>query len=402
MRHPHLRVWLIVLALALGPAVGNGIARFGYGLILPAMRADLGWSYATAGWINTANAAGYLVGALLALRFAGRIGPGRMFRYGMALTTVCLVLSGFTENIFLLVLWRLLAGIGGAPVFIMGGAMAATTFPSNPARNAFAIAVYFGGGGLGILLTAVSLPLLLEQWGPTAWPYAWWALGAAGVVALPTSWWATKDYLRHPQRDSESAATLRWGNILPSLVGYFLFGAGYIVYMTFVVAWMRDGGATVSTVIATWATLGLAVMLSSYPWRRLIAAYRGGIPLGLSCLATGVGAVLPLVYGGWDGLILSAAIFGLSFFIVPSAITSFTRRNMPQELWGAAVALYTAIFATGQMVGPIAAGWIADITGDLTGGLMLGAALLGLSGIVALLQSPLTPDQVADVAAGNR
>lgn len=42
-----MRVWLVILALALGPAVSNGFARFGYGLILPAMRIDLDWSYAT-------------------------------------------------------------------------------------------------------------------------------------------------------------------------------------------------------------------------------------------------------------------------------------------------------------------------------------------------------------------
>lgn len=238
-----MRVWLVILALALGPAVSNGFARFGYGLILPAMRIDLDWSYATAGWINTANALGYLIGALLTLRLASRMSPGHMFRYGMALTTVCLALSGFTENIFLLITWRILAGIGGAPVFIMGGAMAATTFSTNASRNALAISVYFGGGGLGILLTAVSLPLLLETWGPTAWPYTWWSLAIGSALALPTSWWATKDFLRRPQRDSENGVRLRWDNILPSLTSYFLFGAGYIVYMTFIVAWMRGDGA---------------------------------------------------------------------------------------------------------------------------------------------------------------
>ena len=50
----------------MGPVIALGLARFAYALLLPAMRADLGWSYADAGAINTANAAGYLAGALLA------------------------------------------------------------------------------------------------------------------------------------------------------------------------------------------------------------------------------------------------------------------------------------------------------------------------------------------------
>jgi len=53
---------LLALALSLGAAVSLGITRFSYGLLLPAMRADLAWSYALAGAMNTANALGYFLG----------------------------------------------------------------------------------------------------------------------------------------------------------------------------------------------------------------------------------------------------------------------------------------------------------------------------------------------------
>ena len=59
-------------ALALGAAVSLGLARFSYALLLPPMRADLGWSYLTGGAMNTVNAAGYLVGALLTPRWIAR------------------------------------------------------------------------------------------------------------------------------------------------------------------------------------------------------------------------------------------------------------------------------------------------------------------------------------------
>lgn len=39
------RNWWIVLGLALGVTVSNSFARFAYGLILPAMQSDLGWTY---------------------------------------------------------------------------------------------------------------------------------------------------------------------------------------------------------------------------------------------------------------------------------------------------------------------------------------------------------------------
>src|SRR4030095_15113827 len=55
----------LALALSLGAAVSLGITRFSYALLLPPMRADLGWSYTLAGGMNTANAAGYLLGGLV-------------------------------------------------------------------------------------------------------------------------------------------------------------------------------------------------------------------------------------------------------------------------------------------------------------------------------------------------
>ena len=57
--------WRSALALSLGAALSLGVTRFSYGLLLPAMRDDLGWSYVLAGAMNTANAAGYMVGATM-------------------------------------------------------------------------------------------------------------------------------------------------------------------------------------------------------------------------------------------------------------------------------------------------------------------------------------------------
>lgn len=56
--------WLRSARLALGTASALGLARFAYGLLVPAMRNDLGWSLAQAGAVTTANGLGYLAGAV--------------------------------------------------------------------------------------------------------------------------------------------------------------------------------------------------------------------------------------------------------------------------------------------------------------------------------------------------
>ena len=65
----------LALALSAGAALSLGITRFAYGLLLPTMRADLSWSYTLAGAMNTVNALGYLLGALLMPRLMQIYGP---------------------------------------------------------------------------------------------------------------------------------------------------------------------------------------------------------------------------------------------------------------------------------------------------------------------------------------
>ena len=72
----------LALALSLGAAVSLGVTRFAYGLLLPPMRDDLGWSYTLAGTMNTVNAVGYLLGALLTPVLMRRAGPSALWTTG--------------------------------------------------------------------------------------------------------------------------------------------------------------------------------------------------------------------------------------------------------------------------------------------------------------------------------
>src|ERR1700761_961960 len=79
--------WVIV-GLAMGPAVALGLGRFAYALLLPPMRADLGWNFAQAGALNTANAAGYLIGAIVAAPIGRQMGDKRVFAISLVLAAL--------------------------------------------------------------------------------------------------------------------------------------------------------------------------------------------------------------------------------------------------------------------------------------------------------------------------
>lgn len=89
--------WLVLIGLSFGVCVTNGFARFAYGLILPAMKAELHWTYAQAGWLNTANAIGYIIGAVITMVMISRMNPSYLFNFGLVSTALCLFATGHDE-----------------------------------------------------------------------------------------------------------------------------------------------------------------------------------------------------------------------------------------------------------------------------------------------------------------
>ena len=117
MKPSYRRSWLILAGLALGVTVTNGFARFSYGLIIPAMRSEMNWSYAEAGWLNTANAFGYVVSAIATMRMIRRRTPTNLFIFGLIATTIALLATGLNSALWWQTLWRVLAGLFGAMSF---------------------------------------------------------------------------------------------------------------------------------------------------------------------------------------------------------------------------------------------------------------------------------------------
>jgi predicted MFS family arabinose efflux permease len=138
------RFWVLA-ALSLGPAVATSFARFAYALILPAMRAELDLSYSQAGSLNTSNALGYLVGALLCTHYVSRLGNRRLFSFGLVVTVLALLGAGLAETFIGQMALRGVAGISSAMVYISGAVLVSNLYPDRPEVSKTAIAIYFGG-----------------------------------------------------------------------------------------------------------------------------------------------------------------------------------------------------------------------------------------------------------------
>lgn len=389
-------VLLLALALSLGPAVSLGLARFAYALVLPAMRDDFGWSYALAGGMNAANAAGYLAGALLAAPASALLGMRRAFVGSLLATALALAFSGLASAYPALLALRFVAGVGGAASFVAGGVLAAnlasrrredpTGGGSGRVGSVPVLGIYYGGGGLGIFASAVALPAILEFDPGIAWRWAWVVLGAASLLALLAAGVAAFRLPEPPARPTGEEGRWSARPLLPSFVAYFLFACGYIAYMTFVVAFLGERGAGAFEVSVFWAVLGLAAFASGPAWGSALGRASGGRTFAVVLAVVAAGAILPLAFGGTAAALASAALFGSSFLMTATATTALARKFLPQHAWSAGIAAFTVVFAVGQCVGPVASGIVSDGSGGLGAGLVVSAAVLVCAALTASLQ----------------
>jgi predicted MFS family arabinose efflux permease len=167
------------------------------------------------------------------------------------------------------------------------------------------------------------------------------------------------------------------------LLGYGLFGVGYIGYMTFVVALLRQQGVGGAAITAFYALLGVAVLASSRIWAGLLDRHRGGGALARLNALLGLATVVPALTSSWPWLLASGLLFGAVFLSVVASTTALVRHNLPPEQWATGISAFTTVFALGQIVGPTGVGLIADGPGGLARGLLFSALALWLGAVVA-------------------
>ncbi len=378
---------LLILMLSLAPAIGLGIGRFAYSLVLPDMRDSLQWSYSAAGFMNTVNAAGYLIGALAASSLGKRYGLFAVVQIGTVASVVSLLICGITADFTLLSIARFVTGFGAAIAFVAGGALAATIGMAHPDRSSYLLSLFYAGPGMGILLSGLIAPFTLQAFGAGSWWIVWLVLGVAAVLlGLPL--------LRRLVDAAEGAATdappVAIRPMWVFLVAYFMFGAGYIAYMTFMIAYVRDGGGSAAAQSAFWCLIGVSSFASPWLWRGVLARGHDGRAMAIILGTNAVGAAMPLLGHSPVVLAISAVVFGVAFFAVVAATTAFVRFNYPKEAWPKAIAVVTIVFGIGQTMGPIAVGAISDATGSLTSALVVSAATLALGAVLSTFQKKLT------------
>ena len=136
--HPKHNPWLIALTVTLATfmeVLDTSIAN----VALPHMAGTLGASQEEATWVLTS----YLVASAIVLPISGwlstRFGRKRFYMTCVALFTVCSLLCGLAPTLPILILARILQGLGGGGLAPSEQAILADTFPVEQRGQAFAL-----------------------------------------------------------------------------------------------------------------------------------------------------------------------------------------------------------------------------------------------------------------------
>jgi len=340
-------------------AVAYGLARYGYGLLLPDIRSELGLSTELLGLIGTLSYVAYLLATAAVTAFAAQTGPRLPVVLGGAFGVVGMVSISLSEGATALAAGVLVAGASSAFAFPpFADAVGRCLLPEHRGRALSAIS---SGTGWGVL---VSGPLALLVGG--SWRTAWLAFAALGMIA---TLWAAWVLPARPLGGGERAPArlhLSWfacPRSAPLLVGALLVGLGSSVYWTFAVDYVVGYGAlSASAGRLLLVLVGVASILGSFGGDLIeLVGARRALWLGSSLLALSL-ALLAAAPGSWLAVGPSAVLFGAAYNVVVAIQAIWSARvfsGRPSAGLGAAMFMN----GLGLMLGPLAGGVVAGQLG---------------------------------------
>ena len=376
LRHPAA----LALAGCLALAVAIGIGRFVYTPILPYMTTGLGLGISEAGLIASANFLGYLLGALAA---AWKPVPGdrRLWLMGaLAISAATTGAMGLTQDLGAFLALRFVNGAVAALVMVLASSLTMDRLAAA-GRAVWAAGIY-AGVGVGIAVSSLAVPAAALGEGDSQGP---WLICGALSLALAIPVWLLLRGRQEPATAGEAKETeagARVDGFARFALAYGLFGFGYVITATFISDMVRADPALQRAEDVVWLCVGLAAAPSVAFWGWAGQRWGNEQAFAAACLVEAVAVLLSVLSGGVWPVLLAAALLGGTFMGL-TALGLVNARRLSIGDPRRNLALITAAFGLGQMIGPALAGLLHDWTGSYLAPSLMAAAALAVAAALA-------------------
>jgi len=369
------------ISLAIGGlialAISMGIGRFVYTPILPFMLENLDLSEGQAGLIASANYAGYLLGALFAAT-PNLPGSRRTWLFvgllASALTTAATGLFTHMPGFYSV---RFIAGFASAIVLVFASTLVLERLRSSGHRGFSAL--HFAGVGLGIALSAVLISSLAAL--DYDWRAQWIISGLISLIAtalvvflVPNQ--AEPEHL--PGKGKSNSATLAL------VIAYGLYGFGYVITATFLVVIVRTTPQVQALEPIIWFIVGLTAAISIVVWNWIGGKIGIIQAFSLACVVEALGVGASVLWVTPSGIILAASLLGGTFVAI-AALGLVAARELTGGDPRSILAIMTAAFSLGQIIGPAYAGLLFDQTGSFLPSSLTASAALVISAVLCMV-----------------
>ena len=366
--------------------VGIGLARFAYTPLLPALIPEQWFSASQAAYLGAANLLGYFIGALSGHFLSERYSARAVIAASFAAIALSFLLCAAPASFTWFFLWRLVSGIAGAILMVVGPSLALSATPIE--RRTGVGALVFSGIGMGALLAAWVVPLLLE----TSLMATWITLGLLSLVAgligdrglsrltkpaaLPTG-------ESHGQGIHAGAALV----VLLVIGAYALDAVGFVPHTVFWVDYLaRENSLGNQSAALQWSLFGVGAVCGPLIAGSVAKRVGWHYGLALAFLVKAFAVALPLL--SLDLLSRSVSSF-LVGAMIPGIVALTSGRlaelvgpTAHKKLWGRA----TATFAAAQAASGYGMSALYDAWGTYTPLFAIGSLMLA-SGFLLILLS---------------
>ncbi len=367
--------------------IGNGIGRFAYIALMPAL-IQAGWfDESQASYLGAATLIGYIFGAPAIGLLTKRFSIGVLIKAAMLVSSFT-YLSCAIENapIAWYYMLRTLAGIAGAMLIILAPPIVFRMH--TPAIRARISGITFSGIGLGALLSGTLVPLLIYHSIVSAW------LGM-GVVALITTFLTWNAWSTQSEQQSAGVVNASFANlsnvqritVILILIAYSLDAIGYLPHTMFWVDYVvRELEMPFFTGGLLWASFGFGAMIG--PLLAGVLGDKFGVrrSLVVSFMCKSAGVALPVISQHPTALFVSALLVGIFTPGTVSLVSIYTLESVGYELHTKAWGMMTMAFALSQGIVGYLMAYLAPTLSSYNvlfstsaGVLMISACLIAIS-----------------------